>query len=465
MVSRAEDFYRSIRGKRVAFCGIGGSNLPLIRIFQEKGAIVLACDKRERAELCDTAKELEALGVELRLGEDYLNNLDVDILFRTPGMKYYLPELVSARERGIAVTSEMEVFFDLCPCKIYAVTGSDGKTTTTTIVSEMLKAAGKTVHLGGNIGKPLLPEIESIQKDDVAVVELSSFQLISMRKSPDVAVVTNLAPNHLDIHKDMNEYIEAKKNVILHQNAFSRAVLNLDNDITRSFADATRGDTYFFSRHKPCRRGVYVDADGTICFSDNGESVPIMKTEDIKIPGNHNIENYLAAIGAVWGDVSPKQIKQVAHAFSGVEHRAEFVREINGVRYYNDSIASSPTRTISGTLSLYPQKIILIAGGYDKKIPYDAMGPVVADKVKLLILMGDTADKIETAVKNASNYSAGNPEMIRVHNMEEAVSIAYKNAVQGDIVSMSPASASFDLYKNFVQRGRHFKALVNAIQE
>lgn len=465
MVSFAEDFYRSVEGKRVAFCGIGGSNLPLIRIFKEKGAVVSACDKRSREALGETADELLRLGVELHLGEDYLNHLDVDMIFRTPGMRYYLLELSAARERGVAVTSEMEVFFDLCPCKIYAVTGSDGKTTTTTIISEMLKAAGKTVHLGGNIGKPLLPEVENIDKDDVAVVELSSFQLISMRKSPEVAVVTNLAPNHLDIHKDMNEYIEAKKNVILHQNAFCRAVLNLDNDITRGFGDVTRGETFYFSRQKPCKNGAYVDADGVICFAKNGQSVPVMKVSEIKIPGSHNVENYLAAVSAVWGDVAPAQMAQVARAFGGVEHRAEFVRELNGVRYYNDSIASSPTRTISGTLSLYGQKIILIAGGYDKKIPYDAMGPVVADKVKLLILMGNTADKIEAAVKNAANYSEENPRILRVENMEQAVKAARENAVRGDIVSMSPASASFDLYKNFVERGRHFKALVNAMEE
>lgn len=461
MDSRVKAFFDDIKGKKVAFCGIGGSNLPLVKIFQKKGALVTACDRRTRDKLGETADELEKLGVTLKMGDDYLANLNVDIIFRTPGMKYNMPELVEARNHGIAVTSEMEVFFDLCPCKIFAVTGSDGKTTTTTIISEMLKASGKRVHLGGNIGHPLLPEIESVQADDVAVIELSSFQLISMRRSPDVAVVTNLSPNHLDIHKDMAEYIDAKKNILSHQNAFGRAVLNADNEITASFASAVRGQTMFFSRKHSCEYGAWLRDDGMIVFGE--EETPIMKAADIKIPGNHNIENYLAAISAVWGFANIGTIHQVASTFNGVEHRAEFVRELDGVKYYNDSIGTSPTRTASGTLSLYDRKIILIAGGYDKKIPFDSLGPVIVDKVKTLILMGVTADKIETAVKAAPSYRNGNPKIIRVSSMEEAVKAAREQAENGDIVSLSPACASFDLYPNFEARGNHFKALVNTL--
>lgn len=463
MDSKVERFFNEMNGKRVAFCGIGGSNLPLIDIFKKKGAVVLACDRRTKEKLGFVAEQLQKKGVELRLGDAYLQNLDADIIFRTPGMKFDMPELQEARARGAAVTSEMEVFFDLCPCKIFAVTGSDGKTTTTTIISEMLKAEGKKVHLGGNIGHPLLPEIEQIAADDVAVVELSSFQLISMRQSPDVAVVTNLAPNHLDIHKDMAEYIDAKKNILLHQNAFGRAVLNLDNEITNGFQKCTRGQVLTFSRRVPVENGAWIGEDNTIFMSVNGTKIPVMHTDEIKIPGNHNIENYLAAITAVWGYVLPEHMRQVAHDFGGVEHRAEFVREVHGVRYYNDSIASSPTRTASGTLSLYKQKIILIAGGYDKKIPFDTLGPVIVDKVKILILMGNTAEKIEKSVRNASAYTDGNPVIIRVNSMPEAVEAAVRNAAAGDIVSMSPACASFDLYPNFEARGKHFKELINAL--
>ncbi len=464
MDSRIKNFFDGIRGKKVAFCGIGTSNLPLIELFAKYGAIITACDRRNREQLSENADIAERFGARLSLGEDYLKNLDVDIVFRTPGMRYYMDELVEMRNMGITVTSEMEMFFDLCPCKIYAVTGSDGKTTTTSIIAEMFKEQGKKVHLGGNIGTPLLPIIESIDYDDVAVVELSSFQLISMRKGPDVAVITNLAPNHLDIHKDMQEYIDSKKNLIIHQGAFSKAILNKDNKITNSFSSECRGRVLKFSRKSKVENGVYLNRDGEIIVADNGEEIPVMNMTDIRIPGMHNVENYMSAITAVWGDVDPKNIVKVAKNFAGVEHRAEFVRELAGVKYYNDSIASSPTRTALGTLSLYDFKIILIAGGYDKKIPYDSLGGVIVDKVKTLILMGATAPKIEQAVINADNYSQGNPEIIKVSNMEEAVAKAREIAVKGDIVSMSPASASFDLYKNFDERGKHFKEIVNRLK-
>lgn len=464
MENSIKAFLEGLNGRTIALCGIGGSNLPLIQLFGKYGAKVLACDKRSREALGENADKAEEYGAELRLGDGYLTDLGADIIFRTPGMKYYMPELVEARRNGTAVTSEMEVFFDLCPCRTIAVTGSDGKTTTTTIISEMLKAQGYTVHLGGNIGRPLLPDIESISPDDVAVVELSSFQLISMRKSPDIAVVTNLAPNHLDIHKDMQEYIDAKKNIVLHQNAFGKAVLNLDNDISNSFEEYTRGQTYKFSRRQPVYNGAYMSAGGDIIMSCYGKETVIMKASDIKIPGLHNIENYLAAICAVWGMAEPETIRSVAESFGGVEHRAELVRVLDGVSYYNDAIGTSPTRTVKGTLSLYDKKIILIAGGYDKHLSYDEMGAVVPDKVKVLILFGATADKIETATRAAASYSEGNPVIIRVSSMEEAVKAARENAVEGDIVSMSPASASFDMYKNFAEKGLHFKRLVNEMK-
>ena len=338
------EFFDSIKGKTVAFIGIGTSNLPLIKLFAEKGAQVIACDRKSFDSLGENGVKAKEYGAELILGDDYLSNINADIVFRSPGTPFYKDELVKLRENGTVLTSEMEVFFDLCPCKAIAVTGSDGKTTTTTIISEILKAAGKTVHLGGNIGKPLLPEIESVKPDDWAVIELSSFQLISMRKSPDIAVVTNLAPNHLDIHKDMQEYVDSKKNIVLHQNAFSKAVLNLDNEIANGFSGDVRGKLAKFSVKEKLFNGAYLD--GTkIVYSDYGKVTEVMDYRDIKIPGMHNVENYLAAISAVWGIADVDTIVQVAKTFGGVAHRAEFVREYRGVKYYNDSIASSPTRT------------------------------------------------------------------------------------------------------------------------
>lgn len=456
-----KQFFEHIKGKKIAMCGIGVSNTPLILDFLSKGARVFACDRRSRELIGEMADTLEKAGAELRLGEDYLENLEVDIIFRTPGMSFNLPELESARKRGIAVTSEMEVFFDLCPATVFAVTGSDGKTTTTTLIAKMLEAEGKKVFVGGNIGKPLLPEIENITADDFVVVELSSFQLISMRKSPDIAVVTNVEPNHLDVHKDMDEYVEAKKNVLLHQNAFSRTVLNADNEITNGFKKDVRGQSLTFSMEKPIKNGAWLDADGTLHMAYRGIDAPVLHRSDIAILGDHNVANYLAAISAVWGYVGTDTIKRIAREFKGVEHRIEFVREVNGVKYYNDSIASSPTRTIAG-LKAFDKKVFLIAGGYDKHIPFEPLAPYLVDKVERLYLCGKTADKIEKVLREYEGYK-GAPEIIRCEDIADAVNRASVDAKSGDIVTLSPACASFDAFPNFMVRGNYFKELVNKL--
>lgn len=442
-------------------CGIGISNTPLILDFLKQGARVIACDRREREQVGELADRLEAAGAELKLGEGYLDNLEVDIIFRTPGMNFHLEELERARKRGIAVTSEMEVFFDLCPATIFAVTGSDGKTTTTTLIAKMLEAEGKTVHIGGNIGNPLLPEIENIKPDDFVVVELSSFQLISMRKSPDVAVVTNVSPNHLDIHKDMDEYVEAKKNILLHQNAFSRTVLNRDDQITEGFRKDVRGQSLGFSMKRRLNNGAWLDDEGFLHMAYRGMDVPIINRKEIAVIGDHNVSNYLAAITAVWGYVGVDSICKVAREFGGVEHRIELVRELDGVKYYNDSIASSPTRTIAG-LKAFDQKVILIAGGYDKHIPFEPLAPYIVDRVKTLYLCGATSDKIEKCVRDYEDYN-GEPKIIRCENLDEAVQLAHDGAKPGDIVTLSPACASFDAFPNFVARGNYYKELVNKL--
>ncbi len=462
MYENKESFFEKLSSKRVMFCGLGRSNLPVIEMLLNYGAKIIACDSRDISKLDDSIKNLEKRGVELRLGSTYMDNLDADIIFRTPGMSFFNEKLQEARRNGIVVTSEMEMFFDICPCPIIAVTGSDGKTTTTTIISEILKASKKTVHIGGNIGKPLLPVIDRIRNDDIAVVELSSFQLMSMNQSPNVAVVTNLSPNHLDIHKDMDEYINSKKNIILHQSAFDTAVLNYDNQITNEFSKSVRGKCMFFSRKQKVYNGVWCD-ENKIYFSKNGENTEILSISDIKLPGKHNLENYLAAICATLPFSDKNAITEVAKNFNGVEHRIEFTRNLNGVKYFNDSIASSPTRAISGTLSLFDGKIIMIAGGYDKKIPFDSLGPVVCSKVKCLILMGDTADKIENAVKKSHNYDEKEIKIIHVKNMSEAVKAAHDNTVCDDVVVLCPACASFGLYNNFEERGNDFKNIVNSL--
>lgn len=451
-------FFEGLRGKRVAVCGLGNNNVPVVLQFLQHGADVLACDRRDRAALGDTADTLEQAGACLQLGDGYLDTLEsCDLILRTPGMKPYLPPFEEARRRGIPVTSEMELFFELCPAPIVGVTGSNGKTTTTTILAGLFEAAGKRVHLGGNIGRPLLPALAAIASDDIAVVELSSFQLTRMTRSPHIAVVTNVAPNHLDWHTDMQEYIDAKRNLVAHQQAGDRAVLNADDETTLSFAGDTPGDVYWFSRRHPVERGAWLGDDGALYVSDGGEPVPVMKAADIRLPGLHNIENYLAAIAAAWGAVRPDAIAAYARDFGGVPHRCELIRTLDGVMWYNDSIGSSPSRTIAG-LEAFDRRVILIAGGYDKHIPYDPLGPVAARTVKAAVLMGATADAIEQVLRAHAKMP-----IVRVTDMEGAVREARRLAKEGDIVFLSPASASFDLYRNFEERGDHFRRLVNAL--
>ena len=456
-----EQYLDSLHGKRVAVIGIGISNTPLIKTLCRAGIDVTACDKNERDAFGPLAEELETMGVTLKLGADYLDGLDQDVIFRSPGIRPDIPPFLSAIEKGSELTSEMEVFFRVCPCKIIAVTGSDGKTTTTTLISEMLKNAGYTVHLGGNIGKPLLSEAGEMGPDDIAVLELSSFQLMTLSRSPDIAVVTNLSPNHLDIHKSMEEYALAKENIFSHQGPEDIAIFNRDNELTHEMAGRAPGKVLEFSRRQAVENGTCLDGD-QIVVNGSGESRKLFSYERILIPGLHNVENYLAAIAAVQGLVPDEVILRTAETFPGVEHRIELVRTLNGVRYYNDSIASSPTRTIAGLRS-FKEKVILIAGGYDKKIPFDVMGKEVLEHVKVLVLTGHTADKIYDAVVNTEGYVEGHPAILREDDFKDAVLAASKAAGEGDVVILSPACASFDHFKNFAQRGRYFKEIVNEL--
>ena len=443
-----DNYFKTLQGKKIAVLGLGVSNRPLVKLLLEFGCDVIGCDRTPREKLDAEVLELEAMGCKLSLGESYLDGIRADVVFRTPGMHPENPALVKLRENGAEVTSEMEVFFEVCPCKLLAVTGSDGKTTTTSLIAAMLKAAGHTVWLGGNIGTPLLPLCRQMQETDIAVVELSSFQLMDMKRSPAIAVVTNLAPNHLDVHKDMEEYIFAKTNIFTFQREEDTLIVNADNAITNGFAGV--GTTRKFSR-KEKTNGVW--EEGGMIF--RGET-PVLATKDILIPGEHNIENYMAAILAVEGLVSDEVICKVAKTFGGVEHRIELVRIKDGVRFYNDSIASSPSRTIAGLRS-FSQKVILIAGGYDKKVPYDVLGPEICRHVSKLILNGDTAQSIREAVENCAGEK---PEILMCADFAKAVTCAANVAKEGDVVLMSPASPAFDQFKNFMVRGDFYKKMV-----
>ena len=457
-----QEYLDSIRDKKVYVFGIGVSNIPLIKMLRAHGIAVTACDKNTREGLGKTAEELEALGVKLHLGEGYMDGIDADLIFRSPGIRPDVPAFEAAVAKGAKVTSEMEVFFDVCPCKKIAVTGSDGKTTTTTIIAKLMEKAGYTVHLGGNIGHPLLAETFDMKPEDVAVLELSSFQLMRMTTSPEIAVVTNVAPNHLDIHKGMEEYVASKKNVFLHQHPGDKVVLNRDNEITYAFAAEVPGHVTLFSRQNPMDEGVVIEND-TICVKKNGDSRPVLPIRDILLPGVHNIENYMAAIGAVDGLVKDEVIREFAKSFGGVEHRIELVRELHGVKYYNDSIGSSPSRTIAG-LRAFKQKVILIAGGYDKHIPYDVLGPDLVAHVKAMVLTGATAPKIRAAAEQAEGYDPRKLPIYDIDDFEEAIKKAQTLAQPGDVVILSPASASFDRFKNFMVRGDTFKRIVRELK-
>lgn len=451
------EYIDRIKHKRICVIGIGVSNTPLIKKLLASGCDVTACDKRTAEQLGQEHTELSKLGAKFCLGEDYLEHLDFDIIFRTPGLMPFDGHLQKAVERGAELTSEMELFMKLCPCKIFAVTGSDGKTTTTTIISELLKAQGYTVHLGGNIGRPLLCDVDDMNENDVAVLELSSFQLHSMVCKPDVAVITNISPNHLDKHKDYQDYIDAKSSIFAYQDEHDRLVLNHENEFSAYYAGKAKSSISYFSRAVKPDNGVYCTG-GYIYRVHDGSSNKIMAADDIKLPGTHNLENYMAAFAATDGYVDDNTCTSVAKSFSGVEHRLEQVRVLNGVTFINDSIGTSPTRTAAGLHAL-KKKPILIAGGYDKHIPFDELGDEICLHVKKLYLTGATTENIYAAVTK-SKYFDGSLPIEKIDDFKEAVLAAANSAQDGDIVLLSPACAAFDKFKNFMERGKYFKQIV-----
>lgn len=476
MTAEVKKYLESMKGKKIAFVGMGVANVPCAKWLAKHGEEVYACDKRNKEYIgTGDCEEMEALGVHFSLGDNYLDILpQMDIVFRSHGiLPFQNPWIGECIERGQKVTTEMEVFFSLCPAKIIGVTGSNGKTTTTTIISEMLKAAGKKVYLGGNIGKALMPELETIRESDYAIVELSSFQLLTMGnmiKKPDISVVTNIEITHQDHHTSLDEYVDAKRNILIYQSPESKTVLNADCDYSiggRVYHDMrfdVRGRLYEFSIKHPVKNGTYMAENGDIIYSENGCKTVVMNKNDIIIPGMHNVENYCTAISAVWGLVPVEVMKNIAQTFGGVEHRIEFVREFKGVKYYNDSIATSPSRVISG-LKAFNQKIIMICGGSDKGNDMSQMVPLILEKVKLLVLNGATADKIYEAVTSNENYAASGLKIKKTDTMQNALEIAKNSSEPGDIVSLCPACPAFDQFKTFEYRGRAFKQLVNDFKD
>ena len=463
-MSKLLEFKNDIKDKKIGLVGIGISNLPAIQYLHSLGANVVLYDKN--VNLFKEYSELEKMGLEAYLGEDYLKHLDgLDYIFRSPGVRPFYPEIEEAEKNGAVISSEIEMLIHLCPCKIIAVTGSDGKTTTTTLISKFLEEAGYRVWLGGNIGKAIFSKLDDMKENDIVVLELSSFQLMTLKESPDISVITNISPNHLDYHRSYDEYIDSKANIFKHSKGNNILVLNADDEMTNRYLKEVpeKTDIRYFSLDKELINGVYLNDDKIVSNILDKEIIDEIK--NIKLVGMHNIANICAAASAIIHLTGVKPIVEVIRNFYGVEHRIEFVREKDNVKWYNDSIASSPSRTIAG-LKSFNQKIILIAGGYDKNIPYDVIGPYIVDKVKSLILMGKTAQKIEKAVLDEIEKRGAkqNIDIVTLESMEECVNYANSIAQSNDIVVLSPASASFDMYKNFEVRGNHFKELVNNLK-
>ena len=413
-----QGYLDSIQNKTIAVVGIGISNLPLLRLLYSRKIDVSAFDHRSLAELGDTGKELQEFGIKMYLGDDYLDHLHHDIIFRTPGLMPFDEHLQQAKSNGSVITSEMEVFCALCPCQIFAVTGSDGKTTTSTIISELLKEAGLTVHLGGNIGKPLLCDLPKIKKEDKVVLELSSFQLHCMYCRPHTAVITNISPNHLDKHLDYKDYYDSKANIFIKQTAEDHLILNANDEMTPYYENMSSGSISHFAREQAVSNGVYSEGDSIYSIYPGDKPHLIMSASDIILPGVHNLENYLAAICATRGHVTDETCREVARSFSGVEHRLERVRIWNGITFINDSIGTSPTRTIAG-LHAMNKKPILIAGGYDKGIPFDELGTEINQYCKKIYLTGDTAELICDSILNAENRRTYSPPVEIVEDFKD----------------------------------------------
>ena len=460
---KLKEFNEYIRFRKVAVIGLGVSNLPLIDYLYEKKAQVTVFDERTIDEIPKAIiDKITTYSFEYSFGKNCLEILKgFNIIFRSPSCLPTRPELQEEANRGAIVTTEIEMLMEMCPCKIIGITGSDGKTTTTSMINAILRKAGYNTFLGGNIGTPLFTRLAEMTPEDIVVLELSSFQLMNMHVSPDISVITNITPNHLNIHKDYEEYIEAKKNIFKNQNENGILILNYDNDITRSCSKEANGKVIFFSSKEKLDNGFIVD-ENIIKECEDKVRKHILNTDEVTLRGNHNFQNIATALAATKTLVDTDIAVQAIKEFKPVEHRIEFIREIDGVKWYNDSASSSPTRTLSG-INAFNENIILIAGGYDKNLDYEPLAKPVVDKVSTLILIGQTAEKIYDVVKEESERQNKNINIYMCDSLEQTIDIAKKSAKKGDVVLFSPASASFDMFKNFADRGEKFKNLVNNI--
>lgn len=457
------EFNNELANKKIAIIGMGVSNIPLLDYFNKYKAIVTIFDKRTIDNLDDIViKKINEYNMEYSLGENNLSKLQgFDYIFRSPSCRPDTKELIEEARRGAIITSEIEMLIKLCPGTVIGITGSDGKTTTTSLTYAILKEKGYECYLGGNIGIPLFTKLNEMTPKSIVVLELSSFQLMNMKISPKISVITNISPNHLDIHKSYEEYINCKKNIFSHQSPNDIVVLNADNEITNGFKSEANGKVVLFSSKQKLDNGVIYD-NSIIKSCEDGLRRHIIDVKNVKLRGIHNYENICAAIAATESLVDvDTQIKAISN-FTGVEHRLEYIRTINGVQWYNDSIGTSPSRTIAG-LNSFDEKIVLIAGGYDKHLDYTPIAKPIVEHVSSLILVGATSEKIYDAVIKELKSQGKEMPIAKCTTLEETISIAHKIAKPGEVVLFSPASASFDMFKNFAERGNVFKDIVNRI--
>lgn len=467
-------------GTEVAVVGLGVSNLAVTRFLLRRGALVTALDAKTPEQLGDRYRLLTALpdevGVDparltLRLGPGYLDGLGrFPVAFLAPGLPKSLPAVRAAQEAGTVLSSEVHMVFELCRAPILGITGSAGKTTTTSLTGQILKATGRPTFVGGNIGTPLIEQVESIPAEGQVVLELSSFQLQLLSASPQVAVVLNVSPNHLDVHASMDEYLEAKKNIFRFQRPKDVVVLNADRPETRAMAAQAPGRVAWFSRLDQVERGAFLHGSEIVLRDDRGDRT-VLDAGEIRLPGLHNLENVLAAVAAsALAGAQPQEAAEAVRVFRGVAHRLELVRELQDVRYVNDSIATAPDRTTAALRTLGPQpgqgpNLILLAGGYDKHLSYEGLAEEMLGRVRVLLLLGQTADAIQQAVEAAAAHRGRPaPLVIRGARLDELVPRARELARGGEVVLLSPASASYDMYRNFEERGEHFRRLVSELR-
>lgn len=460
---KLEEFNEYIKFRKVAIIGLGVSNLPLLDDMYHKKARVTVFDERNIEKIPKHIMDkITSYGFGFSFGKNCLENLKgFDVIFRSPSCLPTKFELQQEENRGAIVTTEIEMLMKMCPCKIIGVTGSDGKTTTTSLIHAILQKAGYHVFLGGNIGTPLFTKLSEITPQDIVILELSSFQLMGMEISPDIAVMTNITPNHLNIHKDYEEYIEAKKNIFKYQNENGILILNHDNEIIKNCEKEANGKVIFFSRQEKLDNGFMVDGR-VIKECEDKIRKHIFNGEDAILRGNHNLENIATAIAATKTLVPIETAVEAIQEFKPVEHRIELVREIDQVKWYNDSASSSPTRTLSG-LHAFDEDIVLIAGGYDKNLDYKPLAKPIVEKVKALLLMGQTSGKIFDVVKEELESQNKDLPIYMCESLAQTVTMAKKLAKSGSVVLFSPASASFDMFKDFADRGNQFKKLVNEL--